>query len=108
MTTTLTTAHILQNFDYEKEIIIETDTSDYKTARLLSQRDDEGVLHPVAYFSTKHTPANCDYDIYEKEQMAIIEVFEEWRLECKGAAYPLQWITDHKNIKYFMTKKLLN
>jgi hypothetical protein len=36
MTTTLTTAHILQNFDYEKEIIIETDTSDYKTARLLS------------------------------------------------------------------------
>jgi hypothetical protein len=42
------------------------------------------------------------------EQMAIITALEEWRPECKGAAYPLQLITDHKNIEYFITKKLLN
>jgi len=36
MTTALTTAHILRNFDHETEIIIETDTSDYESARLLS------------------------------------------------------------------------
>jgi hypothetical protein len=40
--------------------------------------------------------------------MAIIKVLEEWRPECEGAAYPLQLITDHKNVEYFMTKKLLN
>jgi len=40
--------------------------------------------------------------------VAIIKGLEEWRPECEGAAYPLQLITDHKNLEYFMTKKLLN
>jgi len=40
--------------------------------------------------------------------MAIIKALEEWRPECEGAAYPLQLITDHKNLEYFMMKKLLN
>jgi hypothetical protein len=40
--------------------------------------------------------------------MAIIKALEEWRPECEGAAYPLQLLTDHKNLEYFMTKKLLN
>jgi hypothetical protein len=75
---------------------------------VLSQRDDEGVLHPVAYYSKKHSLAECNYDIYNKELMAIIKALEEWRLECEGAVYPLQLITDHKNLEYFMTKKLLN
>jgi hypothetical protein len=62
----------------------------------------------VAYYSKKHSPAECNYDIYDKEPMAIIKALEEWRPECEGAAYPLQLITDHKNLEYFMTKKLLN
>ena len=66
------------------------------------------MLHPVAYYSQKHSPAKCNYDIYDKELMAIIKALEEWRPECEGAAYPLQLITDHKNLEYFMTKKLLN
>jgi hypothetical protein len=40
--------------------------------------------------------------------MAIIKALEEWRPECEGAAYPLQLITDHKNLEYFITKKLLS
>jgi hypothetical protein len=78
------------------------------SAGVLSQRDDEGVFHPGAYYSKKHSPAECNYDIYDKELMAIIKALEEWRPECEGAAYPLQLITDHKNREYFMTKKLLN
>jgi len=64
------------------------------------------VLHPVAYFSRKHSPAECNYDLYNKKPMAIVKVLEEWRPECEGAAYPLKLITDHKNLEYFMTKKL--
>jgi len=78
------------------------------SAGVLSQRDDEGILHPVAYYSKKHSPAECNYDIYDKELMAIIKALEEWRPECEGAAYPLKLITDHRNLEYFMTKKLLN
>jgi hypothetical protein len=74
----------------------------------MSQRHDDGVLHPVAYYSKKYSPAKCNYDIYDMELMATIKALAEWRPECEGAAYPLQLITDHKNLEYFMTKKLLN
>jgi len=46
-----TTAPALRHFDHEREVIIETDGSDYVSAGVLSQRDDKGVSHPVAYFS---------------------------------------------------------
>jgi hypothetical protein len=108
MVTAFTTAPALRHFNHEKEVIIETDASDYVSAGVLSQRDDEGILHPVAYYSKKHSPAECNYDIYDKELMAIIKALEEWRPECEGATYSLKLITDHKNLEYFMTKKVLN
>jgi hypothetical protein len=36
------------------------------------------MLYSVAYFAKKHTPAACNYDLYDKEQMAIIKALEEW------------------------------
>jgi hypothetical protein len=108
MVTAFTTALTLRHFDHKREVIIETDASDYMSAGVLSQRDDEGILHPVVDYFNKHSPGECNYDIYDKELMAIIKVLEEWRPECEGAAYPLQLITDHKNLEYCMTKKLLN
>jgi ABC-type Zn uptake system ZnuABC Zn-binding protein ZnuA len=66
------------------------------------------VLHPVAFFSKKHSETECNYEIYDKELMAIIRCFEEWRSELEGAALPIKVITDHKNLEYFMTTKTLN
>jgi hypothetical protein len=103
-----TTAPILRHFDYDREIIVETDASDYVSAGVLSQYDDEGILHPVAFFSKKHTPAECNYEIYDKELMAIVRAFEEWRPELEGALHPIQVLSDYKNLEYFMSTKLLN
>ena len=103
-----TTGPILQRFDYDKDIIVETDASDYVSAGVLSQYGDDGLLHPVAFFSKKHSPAECNYEIYDKELMAIIRCFEEWRAELQSAANPIQVLSDHKNLEYFMTNKLLN
>jgi len=108
MVTAFTMAPVLRHFDHEREVNIETDASDYVSAGVLSQCDDDGVLHPVAYFLKKLTSAECNYDIYDKELMAIIKALEEWRPECEGAAYPLPLITDHKNLEYFTTKNLFN
>jgi hypothetical protein len=108
MVAALTTPPALRHFDHEREVIIGTDASDYVSAGVLSQRDDEGVLHPVAYYWKKHSQAECNYDIYDKELMEMIMALEECRPECEGAGNPLQLITDHENLKYFMTKKLLN
>jgi hypothetical protein len=75
--TAFTTAPILRHFDYDREVIVQTDASDFISARVLSQYDDNGVLHPIAFFSQKHSPAECNYEIYDKELMAIVRAFEE-------------------------------
>ena len=72
MKTTFTTALVLAHFDPDREILVETDASDYVSAEVMSQHDDNGILHPVAFFSKKHTPAECNYEIYNKKLMAII------------------------------------
>jgi hypothetical protein len=103
-----TTAPTLPHFDHGREVIIETDASAYVAAGVLSQRDDDGVLHPVAFFSRQQSPAECNYYIYDKELMAIVKPLEEWRPEYEGADHTLQLITDHKNLEYFVSKRLLN
>ena len=72
-----TSAPVLQHFDPDKEIIMEMDASDYISAGVMSQYDADGILHPVAFFSKKHSPVKCNYKIYDKELMAIIHYFEE-------------------------------
>ena len=96
-------APILIHFDAEKEIILETDASDYVSAGIMSQYDDNGVLYLVAYFSKKHSPAECNYKIYDKELMAIIRCFEEWRPELESTPHPIRVLLDHKNVEYFMS-----
>lgn len=103
-----TSAPILVHFDWDKEIILETDASDYVTAGVLSQRGHDGTLHPVAFYSKKNSPAECNYEIYDKELMAIVRAFEEWRAELESVISPIQVLTDHKNLEYFMSNKLLS
>ena len=76
--TAFTTAPVLAHFDSDREILVKTDTSDYISVGVMSQHDDNGILHPVAFFSKKHTPAECNYKIYNKKLMTIIYCFEEW------------------------------
>ena len=106
--TAFTEAPVLAPFDWEKEIILETDASDYVSAGVLSQYGDDGTLRPVAFFSKKHSITECNYEIYDKELLAIIRCFEEWRPELEGTASPIKVITDHRNLEYFTTTKLLN
>jgi len=99
---------ILRHFDYDREIIIKTDASDYVFAGILSQYDDEGVLHSLAFYTKKQSPAECNYKIYYMELMAIVLASEEWRPHLEGLRHPIQVLSDHKNLEYFMSTKLLN
>jgi hypothetical protein len=87
---------------------METDASDYVSTSMLSQYDDDGILHTVAFFSKKHSPAEYNYEIYDKELMAIVRAFEEWRPELEGVLHPIQVLSNHKNLEYFISTKLLN
>jgi len=101
---------IMRHFDYSREAFIKCDSSNTITAGVLSQKDDKGQLHPVAYFSASLGPAERNYAIYDKELLAIIRYFEEWRPELQSAsdAMPTRVLTDHKSLEYFMTTKKLS
>jgi hypothetical protein len=105
---TFTSAPVLARVNLDRDVIVETDASDYVSAGVLSEYDDNGILHPVAYFSKKHSPVECDYEIYDKEPMAIIRAFEEWRPELQSVINPIHVLSDHKNLQYFTMTKLLN
>lgn len=102
------TAPILAYYDPKRRTVLEADASNWASGGVLSQFDSKGELHPVAFFSAKHSPTECNYEIYDKELLAIVKAFEEWRPELQGTEEPVEVITDHKNLEHFTTTKLLN
>lgn len=103
-----TTGPILRHFDPKRKIIIETDASDFALGAIISQHDDKNVLHPIAFHSRTYNAAECNYEIYDKEMLAIISAFKEWRHYCEGSQYPITVLCDHENLQYFKTTKQLS
>ncbi|KAI1006414.1 hypothetical protein K3495_g1804 [Podosphaera aphanis] len=95
-------------WDGDKETVLETDASGWATGGCLLQKQPDGQLRPVAYYSKKLAPAECNYDIHDKELLAIIRCLNEWRSELLGLKDPFMVLTDHKNLNYFMSSKRLS
>ena len=68
---------ILQMFDSRRLIIIEANASDQVLDSVLSQQDESGNLHPVAFHSRKFTDSELNYKIHYKELLAIVEAFKQ-------------------------------
>jgi len=90
---------LLAHFDTQQPVLIETDTSDFTIGAILSQRDDKGRLHPVAFHSRKFQPAEINYEIHDKELLAIVDAFKHWRRYCEGAVHQVQVYSDHQNLE---------
>ena len=99
---------ILCHYNSDLKLVMKTDALDYVSEGILSQYDENSVLHLIAYFFKKHSPAECNYEIYNKELMAIVHAFEEWCPELEGLLTPVKVITDHKNLEYFISTKHLS
>jgi len=103
-----TTAPILAHFDIQRPVIIETDVLDFALGAVLSQKDEENQLHPVMFHSRKFQPTEINYEIHDKELLAIVDAFKHWRRYCEGATHQVQVYSDYQNLEYFTTTKLLN
>jgi hypothetical protein len=103
-----TMAPILTHPDFQKPFFLETDASDFALGAVLSQPDKDGRLHLVAFHSQKFTAAKINYEIHNKELLAIVDSFQEWRQFLEGVQHPVTIYTDHKNLEYFMSAKVLN
>ncbi|KAB5587955.1 Transposon Tf2-1 polyprotein [Ceratobasidium theobromae] len=92
----------------DEKFYLECDASDFATGAILSQKDAEGKLHPVAFYSKSFSPAEWNYDIFDKEMLALIRALKEWRHLLEGTEAPIKVLTDHCNLEHFMVKKVLN
>ena len=104
----MTSAPVLRMMDPQRPITVETDASDFAIGACMSQPDDEGRLHPVMFYSRKMTRAEQNYDIHDKELLAIVDTFREWRVYLQGTIHQVKVLTDHKNLTFFTTTKQLN
>ncbi|KAF4313673.1 hypothetical protein GTA08_BOTSDO01443 [Botryosphaeria dothidea] len=97
------TAPVLMQFDPERETILATDSSGYCIGGVLQQYDNDGFLRPVAFFSKKNLPAECNYPIYDKELLAVVKCLRQWDAELRGL-HQFKILTDHKNLETLKNK----
>ena len=104
-----TTAPILTVLDPSWQFVVEVDSSNEGVGAVLSQRSAEDhKLHPCAFLSRKLSPAERNYDVGNRELLAIKMALEEWRHWLEGAQLPFVVWADHKNLEYIRKAKCLN
>ncbi|SGZ22937.1 BQ5605_C022g09562 [Microbotryum silenes-dioicae] len=91
---------ILRYYGPALPCVIESDAS------ILSQTVDS-QLRPIAFFSRKRTPAEQNYDIHNKEQLAIVACVKIWQCYLEGMHHPITILTDHSSLQYFQTTQIL-
>src|ERR1700761_9484522 len=87
--------------DQKKPFEVEVDASNYAIGAVLMQKDDKNVMHPVAFFSKTMNDAQRNYDVYNRELLALIEMFRHWRHYLHQATHKVRVHTDHANLLYW-------
>ena len=111
-------APVLRQPDFQKKFYLQTDASAYGVGAVLSQEGDtttpsltkfkKPVTHPVAFFSATFTPTERNYDIYERELLAVMKALAHWRPYLGWTKFPFTIMTDHANLQYWKSPKNLN
>jgi len=99
---------ILRHFDQTRETILEINSFNYVNDEVLSQYDDEEILHSIAFYSKNMFSAKCNYEIYDKELLIIIWAFEHWRLKLKLTDISIKMFIDHQALILLMKDKELS
>ncbi len=99
---------ILRHFDLKWQAILKIDASNYIKDEILSQYDDEKVLHSMIFYSKSMIFAEINYHIYDKKLLVIIQCFEHWWLKLKCTELFIQMFINHQTLKIFMKNKQLS
>ncbi len=103
----ISSTSVLHHFDVKHQAILKIDAFNYVKDNILSQYNNENVLHSIVFYSKSMISAECNYHIYDKKLLAIIQCFEHWRLELEDTELSVQMFTDHQTLKIFMKNKQL-
>jgi hypothetical protein len=99
---------ILTMWELNRPTRLEVDASGYATGRVLLQLLEDDHWHPVAFRSESMAKAERNYEIYDKEMLAVIRGLEDWRHYLEGLPQPFTIITDHRNLEYWRTVQNLS
>jgi len=102
------TKPVLAAPDLDKEFRVEVDVSNYATGGVLSMKDSDELWRPVAFISKSLSNTERNYEIYNKEMLAVVRCLEAWRHFLEEATIKFEIWTDHKNLKYFIKVQKLN
>jgi hypothetical protein len=102
------TAPVLAQWNPDRPTRLEVDASGYATGGELSQRQEDGKWHPVAYCSESMGPAERNYKIWDREMLAIIWALEDWRHFLEGLPESFEICTDHHNLVWWTTTQDLS
>ena len=87
---------------------MKVDVSDYAMGEVLSMECEDGLWRPVAFLSKSLNETERNYEIHNKEMLAIIRRLENWRYLLEGTHFKSEIQTDYKNLEYFMKTQKLN
>ncbi|QRW18194.1 Retrotransposable element Tf2 protein [Rhizoctonia solani] len=104
----ITNAPVLRHADPTKPYFLETDASGAALGSILSQRQEDGRLHPLGFLLESFKGAEQNYDTHDKELLAIIQSFEYWRIFLEGTLHPITVFTDHRNLEYWKESRTFN
>ncbi|CEL61535.1 Retrotransposable element Tf2 155 kDa protein type 1 OS=Schizosaccharomyces pombe (strain 972 / ATCC 24843) GN=Tf2-1 PE=4 SV=1 [Rhizoctonia solani AG-1 IB] len=99
---------VLAHSNPDKPYFLETDALGVAMGAILSQRTNDGRLHPIAYMLKSFNNAEQNYDTHDKELLAIIKALEEWRIFLEGTPQPITVFTDHRNLEYWQKTRSFN
>jgi hypothetical protein len=105
---------ILRQPNYSLPFFLATDASAYGVGAVLLQegetnpRTNKPIQHPIAYYSATFSPAERNYDIYERELLAVIKALEHWRPHVAATEIPVTILTDHANLTFWKNPKKVN
>ena len=94
--------------DLDKKMQMKVDASNYAIGRVLSMECEDGLWQLVAFLLKSLNETERNYEIHNKEMLAIIRGLENWRYLLEGTCFKFEIWTDHKNLEYFMKVQKLN
>ncbi len=84
----------------EGKFRVEADASEGAISAVLSQEQD-GKWRPISFLLKSLSVTERNYEIYDKELLAIMLALEEWRHYLMGTYQDFEIWTDHQNLQYF-------
>ena len=103
----ITSQLVLSLLKREEKFRVEIDTSEHIIGGVLSQ-EQKGKWRPIAFLLRTIQPVERNYEIHDKELLAIVEALSKWKQYLLDTREPFEIWMDHKNLKYFREPHKLN